>query len=244
MATSLTTFLAQVDILITADNDIIASASRQAIVKAAVERYSNDRPREIVDEVTGDGGKYYGLSSSLSSWSDGFSRVIQIEYPAATVASDEAPSYLEPSDWNDDFWADASGTSTRYLYLPNHAPASTETMRIRYTAPYAWDDDSETETPGADFYAICNLAAGLVCQAIAAKFSQIGDSTISADATAHTTKATEYSNRAKEFIALYSEHMGLLSETGGARDTPSGEFVDLDTRPLWRSGRRYLFHNK
>jgi len=103
-------------------------------VRSAVERYSANFPDEEYDDVTGDAGQYYGLATSLDSWSEGFSRVVAIEYPAATVASDEAPVYLNPEDWRDDYWA----ADVRYLYLPNHAPAATETMRIRYTKPYAW----------------------------------------------------------------------------------------------------------
>jgi len=140
MAILLSTFLAQVDGMIDADNDILDDLERYRQVKAAVAQYSRDKPDEDVDDVTGDGGRYYALATELTNWYEGFSRVLGIEYPAATVASDEAPVYLSPDDWDDDYWA----SSTRYLYLPNHEPASTETMRIRYTAPWFWASSSTT----------------------------------------------------------------------------------------------------
>ena len=113
---------------------------RERLVKAALERYSRDRPDEVTDDITGDGGKYYGIVASLSAWSEGASRITAIEYPAPTVASDEAPTYLEPEDWDDDYW----DGSTRYLWLPNLAPPNTEALRVRFTAPWAWAASSIT----------------------------------------------------------------------------------------------------
>lgn len=142
MAITLTVFRAQVDGLLTADDKELSQLRRERLIKAAVERYSNDKPDEITTDLTGDGGNYYVINTTnLPSWSEGFSQVIAIEYPAPTVASDEAPVRLDPEDWDDDYWAGG----VRYLYLPNHAPAATEAMRIRYTSPYDWSASSVTE---------------------------------------------------------------------------------------------------
>jgi hypothetical protein len=146
MAISLTVFRAQVDGLLSADNDELSQLRRERQIKAALERYSRDRPDEVTEDITGDAGKYYGIVASLTSWVEGFSRVVAIEYPAPTVASDEAPTYLEPEDWDDDYW---DGT-TRYLWLPNHAPSAAEALRVRYTAPYAWTASTTITTAVAD----------------------------------------------------------------------------------------------
>jgi len=140
MAILISVFLAQVDGIIDADNDILDELERYRQIKQAVSRYSRDNPDEDIDDVTGDGGQYYVLSTELTNWREGFSRVLSIDYPAPTVASDEAPAYLDPDNWDDDYWASGS----RYLYLPNHSPASTETMRIRYTTPWIWGASSTT----------------------------------------------------------------------------------------------------
>ena len=113
--------------------------------------YSTDLPEKTTLDVTGTGARYYAISA-LTGWDDEFSRVEAIEYPAATIASDEVPVYLEPEDWNDDY---RSGANVRYLYLPNHAPAATEAMRIRYTVPYTW-------TAGTTTTAVSQTAHGFV----------------------------------------------------------------------------------
>ena len=82
MAISLTVFLAQVDGLLSADNDELSQLRRDRLIKAALERYSHDSPDEVTTDVTGDAGKYYALASSISSWVEGFSQVVSIQYPA------------------------------------------------------------------------------------------------------------------------------------------------------------------
>lgn len=242
MTIGLATFRAQVDYLIDADDDIISEDARDELIKAAVERYSHDAPDTHTDDVSGDGGKYYGVSASLASWAEGFSRVTEIEYPAATIASDETPVYLEPEDWRDDYWAEVTSVQTRYLYLPNHSPAATETMRITYTVPYTFSGAPlVVDVPTQDFFAVCHLSAGLICQAIAAKFARSSDSTILADSVNHMTRSAEHARRAKEFMALYEKHLGL----GEAADIKAtGEFVDWDTAPGWPYGRDYIFHGR
>jgi hypothetical protein len=209
------------------------------MVKAAIERYSRDKPEEITVSVSGDGGKYYAISTSLVSWSDGFSQVLAIEYPAPTVASDEDPIYLDPDDWDDSYYDGA----TRYLYLPNHSPAATEAMRVRYTAPYVATANAYS-TPPNDFYAISNLAAGLCAQSIANKYSRTSDSTISIDSVDHLSRAQEWSRRSQELIALYLNHMGLGDGMDGGAIQAAGEFVDWDTAPGWPINQGYLFHGK
>ncbi len=292
---NLSTFLAQLDALVSAFDDELAQVRREHQVKAAMQRYSEDKPLIESDDVTGDGGKYYVPSSALSAWDEGLSRIKSIEYPAATIASDEAPQYLGADDWDENYWADVSGTLTRHLYLPNHAPASTETMRILYTTSYQWSagnvttsvnqashgfsandfvykntsqmwvevsntltnlathqvttvtdtdnivvTDLSVDIPPGDFFAICNLAAGLVCQALAAKYSRTADSTLSLDSVDHTPRAQAFAARAKEFIGMYDEHL-KLGEEGKTADTAAGTFVDWDTVP--NRFRRWVFHN-
>jgi len=243
MSTAINTFRAQTDHLIgDVDEGELSRDAKDGRVKAAVERYSQDAPDTRTDDVSGDGGRYYGIAASLSGWVEGFSRIVKIEYPAADISADETPTYLESEDWRDDYWKSESGTQTRYLYLPAHSPAATETMRITYTVPYTWSSSPEaTDTPAQDFFAICHLAASLCCRALAARYAQLGDSTLGADATAHTTKSSEYANRAKEYMTMYEKHMGLGQE---ADARAAGDFVDWDTMPGWPGGRQFIFHGK
>lgn len=232
MTTALPVFLAQVDFILSADDDELAFDSRAAFVEAAIERYSHDRPREAIKDITGDGGNYYAISN-LTGWSEGFSQVLRIQYPAPTVASDEAPVYLDPDDWDDDYW----DATTHYLYFPNHAPAAADKIRVRYTVPYTPTLNAYS-TPDADFHAICNLAASYCAQAIANKYSRTNDSTIAADSVNHMERSERWASRARELMKLYERHMGTDSESD--RERPAGEFVDWDTRPS--ANRRWLYH--
>jgi hypothetical protein len=115
-------------------------------------------------------------------------------------------------------------------------------MRITFSAPYAFTATAHLcEAPQEDFFAICYLAASLCCQAMAAKYARIGDSTISADSTAHGSKSGDYSTRASEFMALYQGAMGI-AETSVVK--AGGAFFDWDVKPTAQDGRDYMFHGK
>lgn len=239
MATALSVFLAQVDALVSAGDNILAEASRQAMIKAALEQYNKDAPKILAEDESGDGGKYYILAGTgfvLANWVDGFSRIIDVEYPAEAVSEDVLPQYLDPEDWRSDYYV----ASIRYLFFPNHAPAASETIRVTYTVPYEFANSPlDVDTPAQDFFAICNLSASMVCEALAAKYSKTSDSTIAADAVGHGARGIEYATRAKEFRALYDQHIGLGED---ADVQAASTFADLDTAPGWPAGRRYVFH--
>lgn len=239
MATALSVFLAQVDALVSAGDDILAEASRESMIKAALEQYNRDVPKTIAEDEAGDGGKYYvlaGAGAVLANWVDGFSRIIDIEYPAVVVSEDGVPQYLEPEDWRSDYYVG----SLRYLFFPNHAPGATEAFRVTFSAPYVFANEPEdTDTPTQDFFAICNLSASMVCEALAAKYSKTSDSTISADAVGHSKRGLEYAGRALEFRALYDQHVGLGDD---ADVLAASKFADIDTFPGWPKGRQYMFH--
>lgn len=133
-----------IDGMIQAVDEELPKIERYRAIKSALQRYSRDKPLIEVDDVSGDGGRYYVLSTSLGSWSEEFSNVLEVEYPAATIASDEILQPLEPSEWSDEVKVDVSGTLTRHLYFPQHTPASTETFRVSYTTPRNWSAGSTT----------------------------------------------------------------------------------------------------
>jgi hypothetical protein len=130
----LSAFRQQVDYLITADNNELPLLARNSAVKGAVERYGRDRPYIHADDVTGTASHFYPIATALPSWVEGFSRVESIEYPAHALADNARPQYLQPLDFIDDYLI----ADVRYLYLPNHAPAATETLRVTYSVPWTW----------------------------------------------------------------------------------------------------------
>jgi len=144
MAFTLDFFKSQVDGLIDADDNLLPSLARYRQIMAAVDHYSADHPNEIAADVTGAATRYYAVAANLTSWVEGLSSILRIQYPAPVIASNETPVYLDDDDFQDNYWAAVSGVQTRYLYLPNHMPAATETMRVTYACPWAWSASSTT----------------------------------------------------------------------------------------------------
>jgi len=221
MSILISVFLAQVDGLISGFNAELAQVERYRQIKAAIERYNNDAQPRSSGDVTGDAGRYYPLtgdSAVLSGWVDGFSRVEAIEYPAATVASDETPVYLEREDWRDDYEA----SSVVYLYLPHHAPAATETMRITYVAPYLWTVSSTTTSVNqdghglsVDDYVYLNSSGSWV----AAAEARIATHQVSAvaDGDNFTAKLLEIDVPTQDFFALCYLGAGLCCQALAAK---------------------------
>lgn len=301
MAFELAEFLTQVknvapQIIIPAGEMDTISLNQQ--IKQAVSAYSQDKPDTVASDFSGDGGKFYNLTSSLTSYADGFSRIKTISYIAATIASDESPNYLEAGDWDEDFYAGG----IRYLFFPNHSPAATETVRATYSALYSWtigttttavaqvahgfsvndfvyansssvwvsagigstadllathkvttvaDVDNFTATalatnvPEADFFAVCNKAACLICRSIAERYARTSDSTILADSVNHTARSQPFSDRADEFCKLYSDHLGISFDSDGNKmEAGHAEFITFDDPTFWPGNRQSLFHSR
>lgn len=235
MATHIAVFVNQMETLLAMDaSELVDIVDREEIVKTAVERYSHDAPEKITADISGDGGKYYAISG-LTSWIEGFSQVLAIQYPARDVTADEVPQMLKPEDWDDNY---RDGDDTQYIFLPNHAPASSEEFRVTYTTTYQLASNAYS-TPAGDFFAICNLAAHFACLALAAKYARTNDSLISADSVDHGGRSERFRSLARDFERAYLEHMDMTGDDA-SKEKPAGEFVDWDTFPAFN--RRYLFH--
>ena len=107
---------------------------RERAVKAAMEKYSVDKPGHYTEDVTGNDTHYYDLATLLAYWGEDVGFVERIQFPATSVASNGSPVYLDPKDWNDSYWDE----TTRYLYLPHHQPTTAQTMRVEYRMPHIW----------------------------------------------------------------------------------------------------------
>src|SRR3990167_5725298 len=222
-----------------------------------MERYSRDLPDDYVEDEVGDGGKYYkltGTSAVLANWIEGFSRVMEIKYPAVTIASDQTPVYLQPEDYRDDYWQGGD----RYLFLPNHSPAATETMRIRFGVPYDW-------TASAVSTAVTQTAHGFALndyiyldgstwyeatdpRVATHKVTVVATDTFTAVQLQADPPVQDFfavCHLAKEFIKMYERHIGIGAPgEDGKSVQAAGAFVDWDTEPGWPTGRQYIFHGK
>jgi len=213
---------------------ILSSEQVDEQIKVALAQYSADAPDEDVVEFVGDSGKYYAITN-LTNWSDGFSKVRAIEYPAATVASDEEPQMLESDDYT--IFEDKTAKS---LYFPNHSPVSTELVRVWYSVPYAFSGSPEAvDIPGEDFYAICLLAASYCCDVMATYYTthvDVADGRINVKRGAVSEK---YEARAKKYWDNYRKHMNLPLD---GRPKAAGVIAEWDVAPP-RIGE-YIFHGR
>lgn len=143
MATSITTFRAAVkEIMMTKTSpNVTTDAMIDRMVRLGFAEYEQHFPYTYSEDITGDGGNYYVLSTSLTYWIDRRSQVVSIQYPAPAIASDEVPVYLKDDDYIKEY---RDGSNVTYLYLPNHAPAATEAIRVVYETDHPWVATAET----------------------------------------------------------------------------------------------------
>lgn len=172
-------------------------------VTRALSTHSRYRPRRIVEDVPGAGGSDYDVIL-CGFWEEGFSRVLQVEYP---VPASGVAELLEDEDWQ--IYDTPAGRVLRFLA---HVPSVGQTFRVTYTIPHRCDLEGACSVAPADEEAVHALAAAYYCEMLATYFAQDQDSTIAADSVDHTSKTKAYSSRAKAYRARYNEHMGIQGD--------------------------------
>ena len=191
-----------------------AGVERQ--IQAAVAAYSGDNPQVVFQSYTGDGTNRYTLPTS---WSDNFSIIRRIEYPAG----EDAPVYLKPNRYG----VINNGTSAKIqLYTIN--PGSSDTFVVEYTAPHTLTATTSTIADG-DYRAVVNLSTSFTCMAVASILLRTRDSRISADSLNLRTASDEYKAMAKEYYELYRTMMGIPKD--GPR--PADAIGDIDLPSKW-----------
>ena len=171
----------------------------RAIEEAIAGRYSKDRPQKRVADLAGDGATFEWSVAGITGWEEGFSRVVEIEYPQG----ERSPIYLEGGEWL--LYAAPTGRFLRFAF----APGAGKTARVRFTAPHAADAST---VPDSDFYAVGALAASLAARRLAAIHAQTGDSTIAADTVNYRSKAQEYMTLARHLEKEYENLLGTDPE--------------------------------
>jgi len=199
-------YIAAIDELVPGTHGLGTDEKTRA-VNSAVNLHSKYSPRKVVEDVDGDGGFDYALSG-LESWEEGFSSIVQVEYPVDD--DDEAADILEESDWA--IYEKPTGKVLRFLA---GRPAVGESIRVTYTVRHAFvqpedeEEDPQATVTAADEQAVQSLAASFFCRMIAAANAENQDSTISADSVDQTSKRREYEAQAAKYRNEYNEHMGI-----------------------------------
>lgn len=211
-----------VDKMVRDDTGKIATADRDKAIGLAVERYSKDRPRPKVEDLTAAGGHLLDLPSG---WQADFSELQTLEYPIGEVppsliAQDEISLYRTPM-------------ATKIM-LAQSLPAAAS-VRATYTIRHVVDATNDT-IPVGDREPVASWAAAVLLDQLASLFSGDSDSTIQADNVDHRTKAQEFAARGRGLRRQYFDELGIDPK----RNVAAGAVVNLDFRDS--QGRDRLTH--
>jgi hypothetical protein len=227
----------------------LVQSDKDALIKQAVNgRYSKDRPRELVSDVQGNGTSDLllpaGPSNPPEQFEDGFSLISTIEFPIGQIPE----TFVEDANWK--LYRSPSGVKIRMLAS---VPSAQDVIRVAWTVRHSPGTTGQnpipTTVPDADFEAVCDYAASLCLEALAARYAQTGDSTINADTVNYRSKSQEYSSLAKALRKRYDDHIGINEGgTGGSQaQGSSSQAAAIAIGNLWQtqgSGADRLTHKR
>lgn len=195
--------------LVRDDAGKIADAERDRAITRAVARYSQDRPRQVVEDVTADGSNFLPLPTA---WADGETAITSLEYPVG-----EWPISLIAPEW----YGVVRGPMGDEIRLAGAIMAG-DVVRTTLTVPHVLSVAADT-LPNAHHEAVASYAAALLMDQLASLHSGDTDSTIQADSVEHRSQAQEYAARARVYRARYAEILGIDPK----RLRPAGTTVNL-----------------
>lgn len=175
-------------------------------VLAALLRFHDDLPRIVTAGFSGTGASSYDLSTALGvgSWDEDSSSVSDVAYPF--TAADE--NSLDLSKYR---VVEVPSTGKTLVFLDD-APTASETVRVRYSAPW-----TEATVPAKFRSAVAMLAAANYLRMIAARFAQQSEGTLSGDVFNRAGASTSMLKIADTYDSKYREVV-----VGGGGSTGAG----------------------
>lgn len=207
-------------------------------ITQAVNRFSRDRPRVTTEDVVGDSGKYYVLSTLLSNWETDFSRVISIDYDANTrISSDESTQFLvrDDDEWKIYRGPDSSNLPVYYLYFPLRTPSSTTTLRVTYSIRHTFSAALST-IPAHYEDAIVNLAVSRLMRIVQIHVEKALDSPMGA-------QFATFRNKGAGFQALVDAFQQYYIEELGGEEVPAASAIREFDLKFMRYDEQYIFHH-
>lgn len=187
----------------------ITPAQRDSAIARAVLRYSEDRPVDKVEDITGASGQTLALPAG---WVAGFSVLKSLESPVGDIP----PTFIPV-----DQWAQYRTPSGEAIQLQNGLPAAS-TVRATYTTRHTLDASTDT-IPLGDRDAVASYAASLLCGQLATFYANDSDSTIQADRVAQTSRSQAYRTRERDLRKAYTDALGVEDKEA----TPGGVVVQI-----------------
>ncbi len=198
----------KVDALLRDQDARVSSVDRNNAIADAVREYARRKPAVAVQDVSGDGTRLLPLPAA---WVTDFSAIRTIEYPIGNL-----PPTLLPA-W--EFYR----SPTVIKILLGSAVANAAAVRVNFTVRHTVDSDQDT-IPIDDLEAVCNYAAAVLFEQLAAIYAGSGDATIAADTVDHRSKASEFRQQAATCRRRFYEQLGVDPKKNNA----AGAVVNLD----------------
>jgi len=204
------------------DDAQIEPGDIDAALAFAATRYSQDRPRTAVEDVTATDPHMLDLPAG---WQTGFSELQSIEYPVGHIP----PTLI-------DGWRLYQAPAGQRIMLVDGALSLGQLVRLSYSVPQVLDYGNDT-IPASHREPVASYAAAVLLDQLAARWSGDTDSTIQADSVDHGGKASNYASRARRLRQRYYDELGIDPK----RNVAAGVVVDWDN-PDSR-GRDRLTHS-
>ena len=199
--------------LVRDDANRITPEQVDTAIGQAAARLSRELPRERLVQSAGVSGQ---VLDTPAGWVVGLSRVIDIEYPVGSVPRElldaQRVTLLDQVD------------GTQKIGLTDALPAAS-TVRIKYSAPHAIDDQQDT-VPDHLRWGVACMAASILCGQLASAYANQTDSTISADAVEHKSKSELYQARERQYWQQAFISWGLpvpSASNSGAASASAGD---------------------
>ncbi len=193
-------------------------------------RFSKDKPRELVFDITGNGTSLYTLTAIATGWVNKFSQVTTLEYPA----NQQTPVFLQQEKWS----IYRPDNTNEKLKLYQDAPTASQTMRLNYTVPHTLTNATSTiEDNDLELFAI--LAAHYAAQAMVSDLLQENRSNLNADSTDFSQKQNDMQALADKLLAKYTD--AVKGKTGTVPSFKTA-LQDYDIFPSYGGG--FIIHDE
>jgi len=235
MSTDLRELQNLVDDAMKEDASIILPDQRTRAIRSAIDRFNKDKPREVTNDISGDGEYDYTLpTEETKPWVNEFSYVISVEYPSGK----QSPVMVDPEDYK----IYDNGTSKVLRFL-SYSPSSSETIRLMHTTKWLCDKDNTT-IEDRDAWPLACLAASIGLRILASHWLQSVESNLNADVVDYSTKSIDATLLADMLENVYRDHLGIarIGQTKAVESPvrPAGGTKDLDMEYSWNED--YMTH--
>lgn len=204
---------------------LLKSDDIDSCIDSAKLDFDSHRPRLRHESVTGDGTATY---DAPTGWTDEFSAVEAIEYPAGN----QDPTYI---DVNRVLVHYDTGTSAEKLRFRDVKPSASQTFVVRYTTPHDVPVTGSVSILAHDLHAFVDRAAMHAFTMLAARSTFNHDDTFDADVVDHGGQPERFRLLAADMKERSDRHLGITDD----EDTAI-EIVDLDSD--YSFGRPNLIH--